>query len=139
MNTKKYTLIPNTSSECKLSSFQDTEPLTQNAVPTGRTTPRLAPPKKEPNATKQVSRFGFRHGPVNRLNKVADLNNQPVTAEFGNNNGVVVGGGTTKRSPGVAKSVGLADSNRNRTAKSGINVQPQVSCQSTCIHNGSCC
>ncbi|XP_019868251.2 uncharacterized protein LOC109597056 isoform X3 [Aethina tumida] len=104
----------------------DTEPLTQNAVPTGRTTPRLAPPKKEPNATKQVSRFGFRHGPVNRLNKVADLNNQPVTAEFGNNNGVVVGGGTTKRSPGVAKSVGLADSNRNRTAKSGINVQPQI-------------
>lgn len=37
----------------------DTDALASNVAPTGRSTPRLAPPKKEPNATR-VSRFGFR-------------------------------------------------------------------------------
>lgn len=37
----------------------DTDALTSNVAPTGRSTPRLVPPKKEANATK-VSRFGFR-------------------------------------------------------------------------------
>lgn len=43
----------------------DMDPLTSNAVPSGRTTPRLAPPKKEANATR-VSRFGFRQPQANR-------------------------------------------------------------------------
>ncbi|KAJ8971994.1 hypothetical protein NQ314_000440 [Rhamnusium bicolor] len=37
----------------------DTDALTSHVAPTGRSTPRLAPPKKEANATR-VSRFGFR-------------------------------------------------------------------------------
>lgn len=47
------------------STTTDTVPLTSNAVPSGRTTPRLAPPKKEANATR-VSRFGFRQPQANR-------------------------------------------------------------------------
>ncbi|KAF5286895.1 hypothetical protein FQA39_LY00428 [Lamprigera yunnana] len=57
----------------------DTNLLTSNAVPPGRTTPRLAPPRKEANASR-VSRFGFRKPNVNRLNKVADLNNDDIDA-----------------------------------------------------------
>lgn len=46
-------------------NFTDTDPLASNAVPSGRTTPRLVPPKKEANATR-VSRFGFRQPQANR-------------------------------------------------------------------------
>ncbi|KAJ8919218.1 hypothetical protein NQ315_012206, partial [Exocentrus adspersus] len=63
----------------------DTDALTSNVAPTGRSTPRLAPPKKEANATR-VSRFGFRQGQGSRLNKVADLNNG-IPSEFGVQNG----------------------------------------------------
>lgn len=64
----------------------DTEPLTVNAIPPGRTTPRLAPPHKEANATR-VSRFGFRQPNVNRLNKVTDINTvTPTHLEYKNNN-----------------------------------------------------
>ncbi|CAG9863191.1 unnamed protein product [Phyllotreta striolata] len=55
---------------------RDTDGLTANAAPTGRSTPRLAPPKKEANATK-VSRFGFRGSQNTRFNKVADVNKPP--------------------------------------------------------------
>ncbi|CAH1113841.1 unnamed protein product, partial [Psylliodes chrysocephalus] len=60
----------------------DTDALTSNVAPTGRSTPRLVPPKKEANATK-VSRFGFRHTQNARVNKVADVNN---TTEIMNQN-----------------------------------------------------
>lgn len=64
----------------------ESEPLTANAVPSGRTTPRLVPPRKEASATR-VSRFGFRQPNAHRLNKVADLNtNKPARIECGNNN-----------------------------------------------------
>ncbi|KAL3278325.1 hypothetical protein HHI36_013656 [Cryptolaemus montrouzieri] len=52
-------------------------PLTSNAQPSGRSTPRLPPPKKEGIASHRVSRFGFRQPQVNRMNKVADLNSDP--------------------------------------------------------------
>lgn len=62
------------------------ESLTANVVPSGRTTPRLVPPKKEANATR-VSRFGFRQPNAHRLNKVADLNtNKPTAIDCSNNN-----------------------------------------------------
>lgn len=61
----------------------DTDPLTSNIAPSGRTTPRLMPPKKEATAIR-VNRFGFRQPQTNRLNKVADLNSPP--GEFCNNN-----------------------------------------------------
>lgn len=40
-------------------SPRDTDSLTGNAAPTGRSTPRLAPPRKEATGAR-VSRFGFR-------------------------------------------------------------------------------
>ncbi|XP_015840788.2 uncharacterized protein LOC100141942 isoform X1 [Tribolium castaneum] len=55
----------------------DTEPLTTSIAPTACSTPRLMPPKKEGIATR-VNRFGFRQPQVNRLHKVADLNNAPL-------------------------------------------------------------
>lgn len=33
----------------------DTEPLTSNIVPTGRSTPRLAPPKKKPSPQREAA------------------------------------------------------------------------------------
>ncbi|XP_060523649.1 uncharacterized protein LOC132700390 isoform X2 [Cylas formicarius] len=61
----------------------EAEPLTSNIASTGRSTPRLAPPKKEANASTRVSRFGFRQNPTDRLNKVADLNSARRPVEFG--------------------------------------------------------
>ncbi|KAG5874656.1 hypothetical protein JTB14_006509 [Gonioctena quinquepunctata] len=63
----------------------DTEALTSNVAPTGRSTPRLAPPKKEANAVR-VSRFGFRQTQGSRQNKVADLNCQAEVVNQNKNN-----------------------------------------------------
>ncbi|KAK5650938.1 hypothetical protein RI129_001967 [Pyrocoelia pectoralis] len=62
----------------------DTASLANNAIPPGRTTPRLAPPRKEANATR-VSRFGFRKPNTNRLNRVADLNVDNIDTQSNNN------------------------------------------------------
>ncbi|KAJ8972537.1 hypothetical protein NQ317_001793 [Molorchus minor] len=99
----------------------DTDALTSNAAPTGRSTPRLAPPKKEANATR-VSRFGFRQNQANRLNKVADLNSAPI--EFGSQNGNNI---PTKRPISVRSNIvsGVENNNRSRMVKVGI-PQPQV-------------
>nr|CAI5818998.1 unnamed protein product [Callosobruchus analis] len=51
----------------------ETEPLAAGALQPGRTTPRLAPPKKDALGAKGA-RFGFRQTQSNRQNKVADLN-----------------------------------------------------------------
>ncbi|XP_072396670.1 uncharacterized protein [Diabrotica undecimpunctata] len=87
---------------------RDTDALTSNAAPTGRSTPRLLPPKKEANATK-VSRFGFRHTQTSRLNKVADVNNTgDITNQNKNNNFV-------KKPIALARTVVPTDNNnRNR-------------------------
>ncbi|XP_044258747.1 uncharacterized protein LOC123007486 isoform X2 [Tribolium madens] len=89
----------------------DTEPLTTNIAPTARSTPRLMPPKKEGIATK-VNRFGFRQPQVNRLHKVADLNNPPLD--------------------NVAKKVTQkVDSNKNKMIKSGMPQAERFMLQST--------
>ncbi|KAJ8944723.1 hypothetical protein NQ318_007936 [Aromia moschata] len=99
----------------------ETEPLAANVASTGRSTPRLAPPKKEANATR-VSRFGFRQNQSNRLNKVADLNSAPT--EFGGQNG---NNNIPKRPISVSRAIvtGTDNNNRNRMVKVGI-PQPQV-------------
>lgn len=79
-------------------------------APTGRSTPRLMPPKKEGIATR-VNRFGFRQPQGNRLHKVTDLNNPPL--EFANNN-------VTKKTLQAR-----VDSNKNKMTKTGN--LPQVS------------
>lgn len=106
----------------------DTEPLTSNIVPTGRSTPRLAPPKKEAIATTRGSRFGYREK-VNRLNKVADLNAQ--TCDFGDGGGSNNINNVIKIRPNgktttTTNTVGLqsTDNNRNRVNKTGY--QPSV-------------
>ncbi|XP_074034066.1 uncharacterized protein isoform X4 [Leptinotarsa decemlineata] len=63
----------------------ETDGLTANVAPTGRSTPRLVPPRKEPNATR-VSRFGFRQTQSSRQNKVADLNCQADVVNQNRNN-----------------------------------------------------
>ncbi|XP_018579087.1 uncharacterized protein LOC108917117 isoform X3 [Anoplophora glabripennis] len=100
----------------------DTDALTSNVAPTGRSTPRLAPPKKEPNATR-VSRFGFRQGQGSRLNKVADLNSSNP-AEFGIQNG---NNNAAKRTISVGRnaSTGQENNRARATIKVGI-PQPQV-------------
>ncbi|RZC41830.1 dentin sialophosphoprotein, partial [Asbolus verrucosus] len=99
----------------------DTEPLTTNIAPTGRSTPRLMPPKKEGSATR-VNRFGFRQPQVNRLHKVSDLNNGPI--ELCNNNKVKSNSAVSQvKIKGI---MGVTvDSNKNRMTKMGIN-PPQV-------------
>ncbi|CAH0553042.1 unnamed protein product [Brassicogethes aeneus] len=102
----------------------DTDILTEHAVPTGRTTPRLAPPKKEANATKQGSRFGFRHNQVNRLNKVADLNSQQQPCDFGNN--INQQTTATKRPTSICRPSSAVDSNRGAgICRVGL-LQPQT-------------
>ncbi|XP_056644197.1 uncharacterized protein LOC130450059 isoform X2 [Diorhabda sublineata] len=90
---------------------RDTDALTENAAPTGRSTPRLAPPKKEANATK-ISRFGFRHTQSSRLNKVGDVNSTgEVTNQNKNNNFV-------KKPIALTRTVLPTDNNnRNRMYK----------------------
>ncbi|KRT81970.1 hypothetical protein AMK59_5461, partial [Oryctes borbonicus] len=102
----------------------DTEPLTANAVPSGRTTPRLAPPKKEPNASR-VSRFGFRQTNANRLNKIADINAVPSPAhiECTNNNL----SGMRVKSAFTEKVTSPVDSNKNSDQQAVFkNVQNQI-------------
>lgn len=104
----------------------DTESLTSNAVPSGRTTPRLAPPKKEPNATR-VSRFGFRQPPTTRhTNRVADVcTSPPRHAEFGNNNLENVRANITQLQAQLRKTG--TDSNKNKPpAKVPTVAQPQA-------------
>lgn len=96
----------------------DTEPLiSSNVTPTGRSTPRLVPPKKEGIATR-VNRFGFRQPQINRLHKVSDLNNSP--GEVCNNNV-----GRDKALINGNKLKVVTDTNRNnRTNRNG---PPKVS------------
>ncbi|XP_017778420.1 PREDICTED: uncharacterized protein LOC108564041 isoform X3 [Nicrophorus vespilloides] len=95
----------------------DTEPLTTNAMQSGRSTPhRLPPPKKEAAGTK-VSRFGFRQSNANRLNRVADINTHPPAhMEYSNNNKEV-----EKLENAIKAKVEMhktsIDSNKNRTIK----------------------
>ncbi|KAK9737001.1 hypothetical protein QE152_g11074 [Popillia japonica] len=102
----------------------DTEPLTTNAVPSGRTTPRLAPPKKEPNASR-VSRFGFRHTNANRLNKISDVNAapHPTNIESKNNNL----SGMRVKTAFTEKVTSPVDSNKNSTQEAVFrNIQKQI-------------
>lgn len=104
----------------------DTEPLTSNAIPPGRTTPRLAPPRKEANATR-VSRFGFRQPNTNRLNRVADINTIPPTHhfEYRNNNRPNFKAATTLQQPRAKSAVVTVDANENKTTRFGY-ATPQV-------------
>lgn len=80
----------------------DTQPLTPNSTPIGRTTPKLAPPKKEAIANTRVSRFGFRQPNATRLNKIADINAvSALHLKYKNNNEEVIVDGT----PTVRKDV----------------------------------
>ncbi|XP_031332128.1 uncharacterized protein LOC116162620 isoform X4 [Photinus pyralis] len=101
----------------------DTASLANNAIPPGRTTPRLAPPRKEANATR-VSRFGFRKPNANRLNRVADLNVDNIDVSFGpqsNNNRL-----NYKTSMAViqTRTKATVDSNDNKTR--ATYAQPQL-------------
>lgn len=102
----------------------DTDCLTSNAVPSGRTTPRLAPPRKEPNATR-VSRFGFRQPPSTRYqNRVADVNAPPPRhAEYGNNNLDNVRANITHLQAKLRPPI---DSNRNKPVRVNSFTQPQI-------------
>lgn len=91
-----------------------TDPVNTNLTCSGRSTPRLVPPKKEANATR-VSRFGFRQPAVNRLNKIADVNlPAPRHGHFGNNNLENVRTNITQLQAQLKTSV---DANKNKTLR----------------------
>lgn len=98
----------------------DTQSLTGNSVPVGRSTPRLAPPKKEPNATQRVSRFGYRDK-VNRLSRVADLNGQ---FDYNNTNPASNNLNTTEKRTNYSANVKIVDNNKNTKVRSAGIPQP---------------
>ncbi|XP_022919571.2 uncharacterized protein [Onthophagus taurus] len=87
--------------------------------PSGRSTPKLVPPRKEPHSTR-VSRFGFRQPNQNRLNKIGDKPQiQPITshlqinAKIENNNLEV-----------TKPKVTFLENNNNNKDKNKLNKQP---------------
>lgn len=105
----------------------ESESLTGNQVPTGRTTPRLVPPRKEANATR-VSRFGFRQPNTHRLNKVADLNtNRPASMDCSNNNNNNINNNKDNKIRFKSNYDTInVDANKNKTNTRYANTQTQI-------------
>lgn len=92
----------------------DFEPLMKSVVPTGRTTPKLPAPKKEPNATTRISRFGFRQPNANRHYKVSDstASPHPLRLQYVNNN---ISDETIDTTAKL-----ICDSNKNKTVQATV-------------------
>ncbi|KAK9891779.1 hypothetical protein WA026_016576 [Henosepilachna vigintioctopunctata] len=108
--------------------------LIAHAQPSGRSTPKLQPPKKEGIASQKVSRFGFRQPQINRTNKVADLNAEPIDFSTNKNSNHIITSPTNGVSlqnkykagnigVGVRKTSTATDKNSNPTSIVKTSVQ----------------